>query len=199
MLRGLQLDCEARVDTKAIQTYHRCALPALCSCRNRSRPFRQTRRSPALSKPRTVQTRCSFAAAVSHTSVTAQSVTDAVAKATLDKPLFQHALHSIFSSLAWFGLAWIVTRYIGRKSKECESPEVTLLPAAACRLHAKFKPASSCLYRSRHQLSCQSYLQLYPGSSVQFMSMRARHCLLPSMYLLQSFCPWPQWCTRCAP
>ncbi|KAL0050270.1 hypothetical protein WJX82_007782 [Trebouxia sp. C0006] len=83
----------------------------------------QARRSLARSKPKTVQTRCSFASAVSHTSVTAQSVTEAVAKATLDKPLFQHALHSIFSSLAWFGLAWIVTRYISRKSKECESPE----------------------------------------------------------------------------
>ena len=124
MLQGLQVDCKARVGTTAIHPKTRCEPPALCSCRNTSRPFRQTCRSPALSKPKTVQTLCSFASAVSHTSVTAQSVTEAVAKATLDKPLFQHALHSIFSSLAWFGLAWIVTRSISRKSKECESPEV---------------------------------------------------------------------------
>ena len=134
MLQGLQIDCEARVSTAAIHLQTRCEPPALCSCRRRSRPFRQIRRSLAKSKPKTVQTQCSFASAVSHTSVTAQSVTDAVAKATLDKPLFQHALHSIISSLAWFGLAWIVTRYISRKSKECESPEVTWLPPAACGL-----------------------------------------------------------------
>ena len=131
MLQGLQVDSEARVDTAAIHSQTRCKPPALCSCRKTPRPFRQARRSLAHSKPKTVQTRCSFASAVSHTSVTAQSVTEAVAKATLDKPLFQHALHSIFSSLAWFGLAWIVTRYISRKSKECESPEVFLI-ATGC-------------------------------------------------------------------
>ena len=131
MLQGLQVDCEARVGTAAIHPQTRCKPSALCSCRKPPRPFMQARRSLARSKPKTVQTRCSFASAVSHTSVTAQSVTEAVAKATLDKPLFQHALHSIFSSLAWFGLAWIVTRYISRKSKECESPEVTLV-ATGC-------------------------------------------------------------------
>ncbi len=127
MLQGLQVDCEARVGTAAIHSQTRCKPHAFCSCRKTPRPFRQARRSLAHSKPKTVQTLCSFASAVSHTSVTAQSVTEAVAKATLDKPLFQHALHSIFSSLAWFGLAWVVTRYISRKSKECESPEVTLI------------------------------------------------------------------------
>ncbi|KAL3162807.1 hypothetical protein ABBQ32_009265 [Trebouxia sp. C0010 RCD-2024] len=66
------------------------------------------------------QVRCSFASA---SSVSALSVTEAVAKATLDKPLFHHALHSIVSSLAWFGLAWIITRYVRRLAKENEAPE----------------------------------------------------------------------------
>lgn len=86
-------------------------------------PFTKRRTTPARFKSCTAQTRCFLASAVSHTSVTAQSVTEAITKATLDKPLFQHALHSIFSSLVWFGLAWIITRYVGKKSKECESPE----------------------------------------------------------------------------
>ena len=67
------------------------------------------------------QVRCSFASAGS---VSAQSVTEAVAKATLDKPLFHHALHSIVSSLAWFGLAWIITRYVRKLAKDNEAPEV---------------------------------------------------------------------------
>lgn len=68
--------------------------------------------------------RCAFASAGS---VSAQSVTEAVA--TLDKPLFPSALHSIASSLAWFGLAWIITRYVRKLAKENEAPEVGSPPA----------------------------------------------------------------------
>ena len=174
MLQGLQIDCEARVSTAAIHLQTRCEPPALCSCRRRSRPFRQIRRSLAKSKPKTVQTQCSFASAVSHTSVTAQSVTDAVAKATLDKPLFQHALHSIISSLAWFGLAWIVTRYISRKSKECESPEVTLV-------------ATGCLWINMPGSSQPSHV--CTGASTSF-PVRAISSCTPSQ--ASSLCPcWP--------
>ena len=179
MLQGLQIDCEARVSTAAIHLQTRCEPPALCSCRRRSRPFRQIRRSLAKSKPKTVQTQCSFASAVSHTSVTAQSVTDAVAKATLDKPLFQHALHSIISSLAWFGLAWIVTRYISRKSKECESPEVTLV-------------ATGCLWINMPGSSQSSHV--CTGASTSF-PVRAISSCTPGQ--ASSLCPCGPGIARC--
>ena len=93
-----------------------------------TRRFASCRTSRARSKYCSGPPRCSFASAVNSSlsaqSVTTQSVTEAVAKATLDRPLFQHALHSIFSSLAWFGLAWIITRYIRKLAKEHEAPEV---------------------------------------------------------------------------
>ena len=99
---------------------HTCPLSARCTivCR----PSRKARDRCA------GQTRCSFASAVNssvspHT-VTAQSVTEAVAKATLDKPLIHHALHGLFSSLAWFGLAWVITYYVRKLAKENEAPEV---------------------------------------------------------------------------
>ena len=90
-----------------------------------------TKRGTSLprSKNRAGPTRCSFASAGS--SVSAQSVTEAVARATLDKPLWNHALHSVASSLAWFGLAWLVTRYVRKLAKENEAPEVGVFPGSA--------------------------------------------------------------------
>ncbi len=180
---------------------HSCLRFHIPSCRGRfARPFTYCRGPPAHSKCRSVQIQCSFASAVSHSSVTAQSVTEAVAKATLDKPLFQHALHSIFSSLAWFGLAWIITRYIGRKAKDCESPEASITHCVAstekCWIcHSKYVP----FYRSQHQPSCQNYPPLCQESSGRFMSMLARQCWWLCMCLLQCFCQWQQWYTRSAP
>ena len=75
-------------------------------------------------KPKTVQPHRFSGAVVASSSVTTQSVTEAVRQASVDRPLLHHALHSVGSSLAWFGLVWVITRYIGRKSKEFEAPEV---------------------------------------------------------------------------
>ena len=148
-------------------------LKAYC-CRS---PLASRRSTPARFKTSTVQTRCFLASAVSHTSETGESVTEAIAKASLDKALFQHDLHSIFSSLIWFGLAWIITRYIGKKSKECESPEVSAVTLSMSNVHepgCKLKISSAC--RSQHQVSWQSFHQLFLGSDAQFMSMQAKLC-----------------------
>lgn len=125
MLQGFQLAGQASVRVVANSTHYFERSQLLRRHSSVARSFTQSLKSRARSKAK-AQTHCSFASAISHTHVTAQSVTEAVTKATLERPLYQHALHSIFSSLAWFGLAWIVTRYIGRKAKECESPEASL-------------------------------------------------------------------------
>lgn len=174
MLHGLQPARHATLQVVASsKTPCSICLKPYC-CRS---PFTSRRRTPARFKTSTVQTQCFLASAVSHTSVTAQSVTEAITKATLDKPLFQHALHSIFSSLIWFGLAWIVTRYIGKKSKECESPEVIAVRLSMSNPHepgCNLTMSSAC--RSQHQVSWQSFHQLFLESDAQFMCMRARHC-----------------------
>ena len=128
MLQGLP-----STDQLSPREFHRQGVGCIRHCTRYysaevTRRFAPCRSSRGRSKYCSGPTRCSFASAVnssiSSQSVTTQSVTEAVAKATLDRPLFHHALHSIFSSLAWFGLAWVITRYIRKLAKEHEAPEV---------------------------------------------------------------------------
>ena len=118
----------------------RVAAPAYCeACCNskrgcfQSHTFHRTKGFEAFShkgphrsslKPKSVQPHRFSESVVVSASVTTQSVTEAVRQASVDRPLLHHALHSVGSSLAWFGLVWVITRYIGRKSKEFEAPEV---------------------------------------------------------------------------
>lgn len=133
------------------------------------------------SRDRAGPTRCSFASAGS--SVSAQSVTEAVARATLDKPLWNHALHSVASSLAWFGLAWLVTRYVRKLAKENEAPEVENLPAVPA-VGRQAKPAHTlpCCRSQHHHFWMNSHhpQSRCPESSGLFMFILYRHCLWQS-------------------
>ena len=135
MLQGLS----CLVDQGGLQRRHHQYYPSqrLCFPGRVGTPLKKPRAFLPRSRDRAGQTHCSFASAAG-SAVSAQSVTEAVARATLDKPLWNHALHSVASSLAWFALAWLITRYVRKLAKENEAPEVGDFPcSASCRQTAQ--------------------------------------------------------------
>ena len=191
MLQGLQLAGQAS-DTAGASGIRPCRSLQTYRCyASVARPLSQSRRRSARSNTKIARTRCSIA------SVTAHSVAEVVKRATLEKPLFQQALHSIFTSLACFLLAWVVTRYVGRKAKECESPEASsnynVYNVVSLAAYVKFYG------RCRRQHFCQSCRHRCRASSALCMSMLARHCLWHCMCLLQFFFRYQRWCTPSAP
>ena len=183
---------------------HQChAFPSLCFPGRVRTPLTKHRTFLPRSRDRAGPPRCCFASAAG-SSVSAQSVTEAVARATLDKPLWNHALHSVASSLAWFGLAWLITRYVRKLAKENEAPEVGYSPAAPAvgrqNKYAHMSPLYIECCRSQHQhFWMSSHHPQCPESSGLYMFTLYRHCWW--QYTCQLLCPslWLQLCIHCGP
>ena len=162
--------------------------------RIKPQPCVQHKQQLPRSKAKSVQLhRCSGSIACS-ASVTTQSVTEAVRQATVDKPLLHHGLHSAASSLAWFGVVWVITRYISQKAKESESPELCCHGCTHAKMHSQVLNSSCC--RRQHRPSFQKHPLLCRGLNAPYM------CMLAMLYLSEQICQslclrhWQQWSTH---
>lgn len=81
-------------------------------------------------------------AEVSSGAVSAQHLVEVLS----GKPLIQHALQSLASIVAWFALAFLVTRVFEKLAKDCETPEASRSMA----LMAWGRPAPALRYVARN-------------------------------------------------